>query len=62
MAYVRVFANKRLVLTPPARRNISIRVRHKCSGGGVSVFLPVRARMGQHKRGVSIPTSLKFSV
>ena len=45
-------ANKRLVLTPPARNSFGIIARHKGLGGNFSVFLPHRAREAQHNRGV----------
>jgi hypothetical protein len=45
-------ANKRLVQTPPARSRFGILARHTGVGGGVSAFLPLRAREAQYKRGV----------
>ncbi len=49
---ISIMANKRLVLTMPARRSFSIRARHKGLGGSVGFVLPVRALAWLHKRGV----------
>ena len=44
---------KSLVLTLPAHSNFDIIARHKGLGGYFGLVLPVRARVGPHKLGVS---------